>query len=118
MTRPTAAALPTALETTRPTPRGFAGRLRGSISLSLLATVTAASPAAADVFAMPEGRVSLAFVEVGSPGNPADANGRGAVAYRYRIARHEVTAAQWVDFLEHVGLGSPDGGLWNNDMDR
>jgi len=118
MTRPTTAALPTALETTRPSPRGFAGRLRGAMVLSLLATVTGASPAAADVFAMPEGRVSLGFVEVGSPGNPADANGRGAVAYRFRIARHEVTAAQWVDFLEHVGRSEPDGGLWNNDMDR
>ena len=117
MTRPTTAAPPTAIETTRPTPRRFAGRLRGAMLLSLLATNTVASPAAADVFAMPEGLVSLAFVEVGSPGNPPDTNGRGAVAYRFRIARHEVTAAQWVDFLEHAGRAEPDGGLWNNDMD-
>jgi len=98
-------------------------RFRGCHPPALLAAILLVSAAcqaarAADLFAMPDGLKSLDMVEVGSPGNPPDANGRGAVAYRFRIARHEVTAAQWVEFLEHKGRGEPDGALWNNDMDR
>jgi len=73
--------------------------------------------ARADVFQRPEGQVGLEFVGVGEPGNVADANGRGAVAYRYRISRHEVTTGQWVEFLNTKALADRDGGLWNNDMD-
>lgn len=44
------------------------------------------------------------FVTVGAPGNAAwqgggDTNGKGAVAYEYRIGRLEVTTAQWVEFF-------------------
>jgi len=72
----------------------------------------------ADVFRMPEGLRSLDLVEVGSPGNAADTNGFGAVAYPYRIGRHEVTTAQYVEFLNAKAKADPDGGLWNNDMDK
>jgi formylglycine-generating enzyme len=71
-----------------------------------------------DVFQMPSGSTSLEFVEVGNPGNAPDSNGRGAVPYRYRIAKYEVTAGQWVEFLNARAKADPDGGLWNNDMDK
>ncbi len=50
---------------------------------------------------------SIDFVTIGAPGNPGQvtanpnelANGRGGVAYEYRIGRMEVTTAQWVEFF-------------------
>jgi hypothetical protein len=78
----------------------------------------AALPAGrADVFQLPEGLQSLETVVVGDPGNPPDDNGRGAVAYRYRIGKFEVTSAQYVEFLNAKGRSEPDGRLWFNDMD-
>jgi formylglycine-generating enzyme required for sulfatase activity len=70
----------------------------------------------ADVMSLPAGTTSLELVEVGSPGNAPDANGRGAVPYAYRIGRYEVTCAQYVEFLNLKGRASADGTLWNNDM--
>jgi hypothetical protein len=94
------------------TPRALRALLTCCLSL-------AAAPALrADVFQMPSGLRSLEFVEVGDPGNPPDQNGRGAVAYRFRIGKYEVTAAQWVEFLNAKGKSEPDGGLWSNDMDK
>lgn len=72
----------------------------------------------ADVFRMPEGLRSLDLVEVGNPGNAADTNGFGAVGYTFRIGRHEITTAQYVEFLNAKAQADPDGGLWNNDMDK
>ncbi|MDA0813599.1 MAG: SUMF1/EgtB/PvdO family nonheme iron enzyme, partial [Verrucomicrobia bacterium] len=66
---------------------------------------------------MPDGLRSLEFVEVGSPGNAVDDTGIGAVPYVYRIGKTEVTAAQWVVFLNAKAKADRDGGLWNNDMD-
>lgn len=91
-------------------------------SLACCALVTligaAAVPAHADdVFHMPEGLRSLEFVEVGAPGNAADDTGFGAVPYVFRIGKTEVTAAQWVVFLNAKAGADRDGGLWNNDMD-
>ncbi|MBM4094100.1 MAG: formylglycine-generating enzyme family protein, partial [Planctomycetes bacterium] len=71
----------------------------------------------ADVFQMPAGLKSLETVVVGDPGNPPDDTGFGAVAYPYRIGKYEVTAAQYVEFLNAKAKSDPDGNLWNNDMD-
>ncbi len=77
------------------------------------------SPSAvlADVFHMPEGRRSLETVLVGHPGNAPDDSGLGAVGYAFRIAKYEVTTAQYVEFLNAKAMSDADGGLWNNDMD-
>jgi formylglycine-generating enzyme required for sulfatase activity len=65
--------------------------------------------------------VSVEWVTVGDPGNPADTTGYGAVAYTYRIGKYEVTNAQYAEFLNAVadtdtyGLYTPemefDGGI-------
>jgi len=76
-------------------------------------------PLRADVFQMPPGLKSLEFVEVGDPGNAADKNGLGAVAYRYRISKYETTAAQWVEFVNAKGRSDPsESGLWSENMSR
>ena len=46
--------------------------------------------------------VAQAHVEVVGPGNPADSNGLGAVAYEYPISQHEVTVREYVSFLNAV----------------
>jgi formylglycine-generating enzyme required for sulfatase activity len=50
--------------------------------------------------------VTIETVPVGNPGNPADTrydpNGFGSVGYRFRIAKYEVTNAQYVEFLNGV----------------
>lgn len=43
--------------------------------------VGTSSVSASEVFQMPTGKTSLDVVEVGDPGNPPDAHGRGAVSY-------------------------------------
>ena len=86
--------------------------------LPLLMGIPGAVLQGGDVFRMPDGLRSLELVTVGSPGNRADTNGFGAVAYAYRMGRHEVTTAQYVEFLNAKAKADPDGGLWNNDMDR
>ena len=47
-------------------------------------------------------KVAQAHVEVVGPGNPADSNGLGAVAYEYPISQHEVTVREYVSFLNAV----------------
>jgi hypothetical protein len=59
--------------------------------------------------------VPLALVPVGDPGNPPDANGRGAVGYGYQIGRHEVTNAQYAAFLNAVAATDAHG-LYNPRM--
>jgi hypothetical protein len=73
---------------------------------------------AADLFHLPAGLKSLELVTVGDPGNAADTNGFGAVPYVFRIGRHEVTTAQYVEFLNAKAKADLDGNLWNNDMDK
>lgn len=88
---------------------------------SLLAIVIgglgAGPGSAADVFQMPSGLTSVELVQVGNPGNIADTNGFGAVAYPFRIGKYEVTTAQYIEFLNAKAKANPDGQLWNNDMD-
>lgn len=73
---------------------------------------------AAGVFHLPAGLQSLELVAVGDPGNAADTNGFGAVAYPFQIGKYEVTTAQYVEFLNAKAQADPDGQLWNNDMDK
>lgn len=54
-------------------------------------------------------------VPVGSPGNPADGTGFGAVPYAYRIGKHEVTNAQYCDFLNRVA-SKDSHGLYDSRM--
>lgn len=75
-------------------------------------------PAVADVFQMPAGFRSLEMVTVGHAGNAPDTNGLGHVARPFRIGRYEITAAQYVEFLNAKARADGDGNLWNNDMDK
>jgi sulfatase modifying factor 1 len=77
-------------------------RSRGAAAASLAAFALAAlfaSPAQAQPD--PSG---IDFVTIGAPGNAAwqgggISNGKGAVAYEYRIGRLEVTTSQWAEFF-------------------
>jgi formylglycine-generating enzyme required for sulfatase activity len=58
--------------------------------------------------------VTIDWVTVGDPGNPADTQvmgdgttGYGAVAYSYRIGKYEVTNAQYVEFLNGKAASDP-----------
>lgn len=78
--------------------------------------------AVADVFDMGPGLQSIEFVSVGNPGNAPDpvnegaVPGIGSVSYEYNIARHEVTNAQYAEFLTTVA-STDTNGLYNVNMD-
>lgn len=64
----------------------------------------------ADVFQMPPPLKSLEFVKVAHPGNAADTRtGLGAVGYHYQIGKCDVTAAQYVEFLNAVAADDVHG---------
>ena len=46
--------------------------------------------------------VTFDWATVGNPGNAADNTGYGAVAYTFRMSKHEVTNDQYVEFLNAV----------------
>lgn len=59
----------------------------------------------------------LIFSPVREPGNPADSNGRGAVADSFRIARFETTNNSYVRFLNAVDpTGADPLDLYNPEM--
>jgi formylglycine-generating enzyme required for sulfatase activity len=68
-----------------------------------------------DVLDLPDGQTSLELVTVGNAGNAPDTTGLGAVSYAYRIGRFDVTAAQYVAFLNAVAKTDPYG-LYNSSM--
>jgi sulfatase modifying factor 1 len=78
------------------------------------ATLAAASPAVA---------VTIDWVTVGDPGNPADpvppspggASEYGAVSYSYQISKYEVTNAQYAEFLNAMAVDL-DYGFYNPQM--
>jgi len=73
------------------------------IAMCLACTILVfGSSGLADVFNMPTGLTSLETVSVGNVGNVADSTGYGAVDYSYNIGKYEVTAGQYIDFLNAV----------------
>ena len=78
------------------------------IKLSLFALVCFAFQA--------PGLAEDAWCRVGHPNNAADANGKGTVAYEFEIMRHEVTVAEYVDFLNAVASQSDPHQLWQRAM--
>lgn len=72
----------------------------------------------ANVFRMPPGKKNLETVTVDFPGNPPDRNGFGSVPYRFKIGRYEVTAAQYVEFLNAKARTSDEYRLRNNDTEE
>ena len=83
-----------------------------------------------NVFNMPTGNTSLQFVNVGDPGNTGDtqamnganliingsndiSSGYGAVPYSYGMGKFDITAAQYVQFLNAVATKSDPYGLYN-----
>ncbi len=57
-------------------------------------------------------RADDGWVTVGSPGNPADENGSGAVGYEFQIMKFEVTVRQYAEFLNCVAADSDTHQLW------
>jgi formylglycine-generating enzyme required for sulfatase activity len=84
------------------------------VGVALRLPVTPAAHAQAPVPA-----VTFDWATVGDPGNACDPNGPGrcfgAVGYTYRIARHEVTNAQYAALLNAKAASDPLG-LYNTDM--
>jgi sulfatase modifying factor 1 len=83
------------------------------------------------LFALPaQGEVTFDWVTVGDPGNPEDVweitppghpyprfGGHvGAVTYAYRIAKYEVTNAQYAEFLNAVAATDDSHGLYDTNM--
>jgi formylglycine-generating enzyme required for sulfatase activity len=79
---------------------------RNLCALALAAGVSASVASAA---------VTIDWVTVGNPGNPADSTGYGAVAYEYQIARNETTIGQYAAFLA-AKAQSDNYGLYNTSM--
>lgn len=91
-------------------------------SLAVAVVLTAAAVSHADVLDMPVGKTSLEFVGVGNSGNTPDTRtmndgttGYGSVGYGYSIGRCEVTAGQYVEFLNAVAR-TDTYGLYNARM--
>jgi len=59
--------------------------------------------------------VTISWANVGDQNNTANDIGFGSVAYRYAIAKFEVTNAQYVEFLGAVAASDPKG-LYNTNM--
>src|SRR5262245_52270153 len=83
------------------------------LCLSLLLSLLIAGSASA---------VTMEWVPVGAPGNPADSQvmndgttGYGSVPYAYQISKYEVTNAQYAEFLNAVAT-TDTFGLYNANM--
>ena len=65
-------------------------------------------PAVADVFGSGENLFEIEFVRIGQPGNPPDTTDRpvtdGAVPYRYRIGKYEISE-------QMIDKANAEGGL-------
>jgi formylglycine-generating enzyme required for sulfatase activity len=81
-------------------------------------------PLTALLVALPAHAVTIEWVTVGDPGNPADTEvmtydgttGYGSVAYEYLISKYEVTNAQYAEFLNAVAA-TDIYALYNERMD-
>jgi formylglycine-generating enzyme required for sulfatase activity len=68
------------------------------------------------VASAPAHSVSIDWLRVGFAGNAADSRtGYGSVDYAYRISKHEVTNAQYTEFLNAVAVLDPNG-LYSEEM--
>jgi len=79
-----------------------------------------AASAGADVFNMAGDLTSVEFVTIGDPGNGNNSHdGFGGVDYFYDIAKHEVTAGQYTEFLNAVAAADAYGlynaAMWSSD---
>lgn len=68
-------------------------------------------------FTYPAHAITIDWATIGDAGNADDihGDGYGGVAYEYRISKHEVTNAQYVEFLNAVGASDPYA-LYNPEM--
>ncbi len=82
--------------------------------------VSAAAGLVATVLLAPgavQAEVTFDWATVGNVGNGASGFGYGAVAYEYRISKHEVTNTQYAEFLNAVdATGANTLSLYNGDM--
>jgi formylglycine-generating enzyme required for sulfatase activity len=86
------------------------------LAIVVAVVLTVASAQAVDVFNMPTGQTSMAFVTVGDPGNAADpSTGYGAVPYTYQMGKYDVTVGQYTQFLNAVAQ-TDTYGLYNSTM--
>ena len=61
--------------------------------------------------------ITIDWTTVGNPGNAADVTGYGAVGYSYNIGTYDVTASQYVAFLNsNDPTGADPLGLYNSSM--
>ncbi len=75
-----------------------------------------AASAAACLAATASG-VTIDFVSVGNPGNPANINGWGTVPDVFMISSFETTNAQYAEFLNRVDAGGTNpNGVYNSQM--
>ena len=87
--------------------------LQTKLGRSATATLTAAA-VPADTFGTGSNAFSIAFVDVGNAGNPADAASRdqlGAVPYVYRISTYEISQEQ-IALATAGGLQGVTAGAW------
>ncbi len=75
--------------------------------------------------AAPASAVTIDWVPIGNPGNPADSEvmfdgttGYGSVGYVYQIGRYEVTNTQYAEFLNTVAQAADPYQLYDPFMDR
>lgn len=73
----------------------------------LVRSATLATSLTLLLLAAPAAAVNIDWVTIGDPGNAADTTGFGAVADAYRIARTEVTNAQYTEFLNAKAAADP-----------
>jgi formylglycine-generating enzyme len=59
---------------------------------------------------------AIEFIEIGHPGNPADANGFGSVPHVYRIGKYEVLLEEYAVFLNAVARTDAYA-LWSPNME-
>ena len=57
------------------------------------------------------------WVLISHPGNAADKSGFGAVSYEFEIMKHEVTCAEYAEFLNSAAAKEDPPALWNPKMD-
>ena len=57
--------------------------------------------------------LDMEWVTVGDPGNKPDKTGYGAVKYVFQISKHEITVAQYAEFLNAVAGKSDPHSLWD-----